>query len=227
MKNTLIVLMVALAMLVAGCTQQGVMTEKKDGAMLEGSDADQMHDTATGQEWTPEQIAEMQKEEAMKAPPQPGQQPATAPSTRYSPEHSLTPNAPSSGVQRTVGGYVGTVLAGSYSPLLDYNKQDYTNAIIAGKVVVLYFYADWCPVCKAEFPVMQDVFNGLTTDKVVGFRVHFKDSAVDADSTNLAKQFQVPYQHTKVILVSGKQVLKSPEGWDKARYESEIAKVVG
>lgn len=226
MKNAYIALMIALAVIVAGCAP--AMTEKKDGEMKS--------------EWTPEQIAEMEKEEAMKkesemkgewTPEQIAEMenketmPATAPETRYSPDYSTLPAPLSQGVQRTVGGYVGNVLAGSYAPLLEYNKQDYVKALKDGKIVVLYFYASWCPACKAEFPVMQQVFDGLTTDKIVGFRVHFNDPETDDAARALAKQFGVAYQHTKVILVGGKQTLKSPESWDKDRYDSEITKVVG
>jgi hypothetical protein len=48
--------------------------------------------------------------------------------------------------------YKGAVLAGKASPLLDFNKADYDTAVKSGKLVTLYFYANWCPLCKAEFP---------------------------------------------------------------------------
>lgn len=122
--------------------------------------------------------------------------------------------------------FEGTVLAGSKSPLIDYNKADYDKAIASDKLVVLYFYADWCPLCRAEFPKMQQAFGELSTDKVVGFRVNYKDNFTDADETALARQFGVGYQHTKVLLKGGKQVLKAPDSWDKARYISEISKAI-
>src|SRR3989338_8084469 len=46
--------------------------------------------------------------------------------------------------------YTGTVLAGKSALLLDYNKADYDMAIASDKLVVLYFYANWCPICKEE-----------------------------------------------------------------------------
>ncbi|MEK7552906.1 MAG: thioredoxin family protein [Patescibacteria group bacterium] len=126
--------------------------------------------------------------------------------------------------QALIGEYQGTLLAGVSAPLLDFNQTDYDQARQSGKLVVLYFYANWCPICRAEFPVMQKVFNGLTTDQVVGFRVNFKDNETEAKETELAREFGVAYQHTKVFIKNGERVLKSPEGWDENRYLSEIGR---
>ena len=122
--------------------------------------------------------------------------------------------------------YSGAVLAGKSAPLLDFTKADYDAAVKSDKLVVLYFYANWCPICKAEFPVMQKTFNELGTDKVIGFRVNYNDDKTDADEKALAKQFGVAYQHTKVFVKNGERILKSPEGWDDKRYDMEINKAL-
>lgn len=118
------------------------------------------------------------------------------------------------------------VLAGKSALLLDFTKADYDATIPSDKLIVLYFYANWCPICKAEFPIAQGAFNELTTDNVVGFRVNYNDNETDADEVALARQFGVAYQHTKVFVKNGTRILKSPEGWDKNRYTAEINKAL-
>ena len=118
--------------------------------------------------------------------------------------------------------YRGTVLAGTSSKLLDFTETDYQAAILSDTLVVLYFYANWCPICRAEFPKMQAAFDQLDTSGVVGFRVNFNDNETNATEESLARQFGVAYQHTKVFLRDGKQVLKAPDSWDTDRYLKEI-----
>jgi len=120
--------------------------------------------------------------------------------------------------------YAGGKIAGTESPLLEFNKKDYDAAVSSGKLVVLYFYANWCPTCKAEFPIVMSVFDSLTDQNVIGFRVNYNDSDTSADEVALAKKFGVAYQHTKVFVKNNERVLKSPESWDAARYQMEIEK---
>lgn len=120
--------------------------------------------------------------------------------------------------------FSGTVFAGSSSPLIDYNKADYDAAIASNKLVVLYFYASWCPICRFEIPKLYAAFNQLSGSDVVGFRVNYNDSDTDANEEALAREFGVPYQHTKVFVKNRVRVLKSPETWDTARYLEEIEK---
>lgn len=118
----------------------------------------------------------------------------------------------------------GTILAGSKTLLIDFNKEDYEKALAENKVVFLYFYANWCPICRTEEPILRESFNELDKTNVVGFRVNYKDSDTDSNEVELAKQFGITYQHTKIIIKNGERVLKDGNSWNKEMYINEINK---
>ena len=123
--------------------------------------------------------------------------------------------ATSSEAGRKVEGYQGNVLAGNSSPFLEFNKADYEKAKSEGKIILLDFYANWCPVCRAEAPELHAGFDELNNPNAVGFRVNFNDSDTDSDEQALAREFNIPYQHTKVILKNGVEVSRSNEQWTR------------
>lgn len=122
-------------------------------------------------------------------------------------------------------GYTGRVLAGKTSLYLEFNKSDYEKALMEKKKIMLYFYANWCPICRLEQPQTLAAFNEIDDAELIGFRVNYRDSATDADEEALAKEFGVSYQHTKVILKNGQRVLKAPDSWSKQRYLEELSRI--
>ncbi|MBI2657955.1 thioredoxin family protein [Candidatus Woesearchaeota archaeon] len=122
--------------------------------------------------------------------------------------------------------YAGKVLAGTGSTkYLDFSKADYDKALQEKKKILLYFYANWCPICKKEQADTFAAFNELNDPGLVGFRVNYRDGDDDESEKALAKEFGVGYQHTKVILKDGQRILKAPDSWDKARYLEELGKI--
>ena len=123
----------------------------------------------------------------------------------------------------TEASFRSAVIAGSSSPLLEFDQRDYEAALTSGRLVVLYFYANWCPLCKIEFTNTKKAFDEWQGEPIVGFRVHFNDNNVTPETENVAREFGVAYQHTKVFVRNGERVLKSPETWGLERYGAEFA----
>ncbi|MBL7036597.1 cupredoxin domain-containing protein [Candidatus Microgenomates bacterium] len=84
----------------------------------------------------------------------------------------------------------------------DYTAEAYDEALKEGRVVFLYFTANWCPICREQEPINREVFENLSKVGVVGLRVHILDSETTDETESLAKKFDVNYQHTYVILDS-------------------------
>lgn len=118
--------------------------------------------------------------------------------------------------------YTGTVIAGKATPYIEFNKADYDQALQSGKIIFLEFYANWCPICRAQAPKLVEGFDALTNDNVVGFRVNYNDDQTDDAEKQLAKDFGVTYQHTHVILKDGKVVSKSNDDLDKESFTALI-----
>lgn len=118
--------------------------------------------------------------------------------------------------------YSGRVLAGQESPYLEFSPADFELATATNKLIVLNFYANWCPICRAEEPVLVAGFNRLTNPSVIGFRVNYKDDQTSGDENALADRLKITYQHTKVLLRGQNELARSGESWDQATFESTI-----
>jgi len=146
-------------------------------------------------DWTPEQIEQMEKDEAMEK---------SAPEARMK-EPGL--------------------IGGGVSRYYDWDKAKFDQAAADGKTVYLEFSANWCPVCQSQEPQLIAGFAELNDPNVVGFKIHYNDDETTDEHKALTQQYQIAYQHTKVVLKDGKQVLKSPESWTKDRFLEEMRKL--
>lgn len=121
--------------------------------------------------------------------------------------------------------YSGKVLAGSITKYIRYNKADYDLARSQKKVVFLYFLANWCPICRADRPGILEAFEGLDDPDAVGFEVHYNDDETNSEDEAAAKQFNVVYQHTAIVIApDGSESYRSLSGIDRDTIISEIAK---
>lgn len=89
----------------------------------------------------------------------------------------------------------------------EFDKDSYEAALSEGKYVFMDFYANWCPICKAEEPEIKAAFNELSTGNVVGFRVNYNDDQTDENEKALAKKLGVAYQHTKIVVAPDEKVV--------------------
>lgn len=105
---------------------------------------------------------------------------------------------------------VGTAAPAAKAPApyyVAYSADAVAKAVAERRPVVLYFWASWCPICRADEPLIKARIesSGLP---ISGFRVNF-----DVEKELKAK-YGVPYQHTTVILF--------PDGTEAERFTGPV-----
>ena len=118
--------------------------------------------------------------------------------------------------------YNGKILAGKEAPYIEFNPEDYQKATRDGKEIFLYFYSDNIPWCKTDEPKILATFNDITTNKVIGFKVHFDDAVTTDLEKSLASDLKVNEAATKVILRNGTIMQKGSNTWEKSAYTKQI-----
>lgn len=84
---------------------------------------------------------------------------------------------------------------------MDFSTDEYEKAKRDGKVVLLYFMANWCSTCRAQEPINLKAFEELKDDNEIAiFKIHILDSETTEVNEELADEFGVRLQHTYVIL---------------------------
>lgn len=83
------------------------------------------------------------------------------------------------------------------------NEQDFTDSVLQSKKVVLVdFWADWCPPCRAMAPILEVVAE--EQDKIAD--VVKVDIEAGADNQMLAGRYSVSSIPNMVVFKDGKEV---------------------
>jgi len=100
----------------------------------------------------------------------------------------------------------------------------YTDGILATHVEnrrVLFFYANWCPICRPADADFNENLN-LIPEDVTLIRVNYNDTETDVAEKALAKKYNVTYQHTFVQIDSlGNEITK----WNGGKTEELLENI--
>ncbi len=107
----------------------------------------------------------------------------------------------------------------SDSRYVEYSKVTLDQA--AGNRRILFFYANWCPTCRPTDVDLSANKSKIPEDVTV-IRVNYNDTDTDQSEKDLAKQYDVTYQHTFVqIDGQGKEVTK----WNGGQTNELLANI--
>lgn len=105
------------------------------------------------------------------------------------------------------------------SRYLEYSKTAFESS--AGSRRVLFFYANWCPICKPADASFRNQESQIPQDVRV-IRVNYSDSDTDQDEKDLAKKYGITYQHTFVQIDSqGQEITK----WNGGQIEQLLTNI--
>jgi len=106
----------------------------------------------------------------------------------------------------------------------DSRYVEYSNGVLEeskDKRRVLYFYANWCPICRPADADFKANMNSIPEDVVV-IRVNYNDTDTDSEEEALADKYEVPYQHTFVqIDENGQEITR----WSGGQLEDLLANI--
>ena len=96
------------------------------------------------------------------------------------------------------------------TPATDFNCQDLKGQTwsldkVRGKVVLLRFWADWCPYCRYEMPMIEKYYRKLNKEGFMVLAVNVKQSAAVAEAFTAQMDITLP-------------VLLDPDGKMAQRY---------
>ena len=97
-----------------------------------------------------------------------------------------------------------------------FDAKAFQSAQAAEKVILVDVTASWCPTCRQQRPIVQQI-EGEKPDLVV-YEVDF-DAAKD-----VLKQFRVQYQSTLIVFRGSKEVARSTGETDPSLIRALIAK---
>jgi thiol-disulfide isomerase/thioredoxin len=103
---------------------------------------------------------------------------------------------------------------------MSYDKAAFEKALTEGKPVIVDFQADWCPTCKAQKPIVQELIRDPKMKDVVLFLADFDNEK------DLKKTLRVSMQSTFVVFKGGKEVARSTGQTRKADLAATFAKAL-
>ncbi|MGC1549300.1 MAG: thioredoxin family protein [Rhodanobacter sp.] len=91
----------------------------------------------------------------------------------------------------------------AFADEVPFNQMQYDTAVAAGKPVVVYLHADWCPTCRVQKPIVDKLSTEPRLKDITIFVADFDKE------TALEKTLKVNQQSTFVVFKQGHEVTRS------------------
>ena len=118
--------------------------------------------------------------------------------------------------------YIGSTLAGTTAPLINFAPEDYQKAQVDQKNILLIF-CDTETVCQTEIQNAIAAFNQIDNSQLIGFNLQLNPQDPTTTSQKIADQYQVTTVPTKIIFDSqGKKLTQTTDTWSSEQYLEQL-----
>ena len=114
-----------------------------------------------------------------------------------------------------------TAFGASAGGVKPYEAGAFSDALAAGKTVLVHVHAEWCPVCRKQQPAIQSLSEDGALSDVVFLQVNF-----DKDRDFLTK-YKVPSQSAIIVFKDGKEVARLNGVTDAGKIQSQVKAAIG
>lgn len=102
----------------------------------------------------------------------------------------------------------------------EYKAESFVKILSSGQPIVVHVHADWCPVCRAQMPIMDKLLAGAAYKNVRAVRVNF-----DKEKQFLT-DYKVVRQSTILIFKGGKEIARLSYDADPQRIEQTLERAI-
>lgn len=99
---------------------------------------------------------------------------------------------------------------------VDYSDAAFAEAQAAGQTILVDVYASWCPVCKVQGPILDELREEAALESVVFMKVDY-----DVEKAFL-QDHRIPRQSTILIFAGAEEVGRSIAESDRERLRSFV-----
>lgn len=103
---------------------------------------------------------------------------------------------------------------------IPFEQAGFNQLLKQGKPVVLHFHADWCPTCRAQQAVLDELMPQPEFKELTVYRVNYDKEK------SLLRTYKVRNQSTFIMFKNGKEVARSTGETDSALIAELLKKAL-
>lgn len=97
-----------------------------------------------------------------------------------------------------------------------YDEAEFMMAQKKGKTIVVDVYADWCPTCRAQAPILEELRQERQSGDVLFVKVNFDDEKA------FLRAHRIPRQSTVLVFNGMDEVARSIAQTNRTRLRSAV-----